>query len=255
MVLKLREDYKAANGREVLAAQFHDTLLGNGTVPLWLHRALMLGDEQRRDHRGLIDLRTDALIRVPVRSCSHRFERIQKFSDPPVDVCPCGGTVKKLLSSPAIQFKGSAGTSPTTRRSPPKDAAAKRTPSPVSAKRRERRSRDDKSSTNDPSRIHERSSGSSKRSDLGRPRLRVDRAQILAEGFREVRPPQREIDDRLQEPQLVAGVVPDAVDAAAVDRAVLQQPAQSVGQLDLAGSILASPRARGRYPASGCSGR
>ena len=41
-------------------------------------------------------------------ACSHRFERIQKFSDPPVDTCPtCGGTVKKLLSSPAIQFKGS----------------------------------------------------------------------------------------------------------------------------------------------------
>ena len=41
-------------------------------------------------------------------SCTHRFERIQKFSDPLVDVCPkCGGTVRKLLSSPAIQFKGS----------------------------------------------------------------------------------------------------------------------------------------------------
>jgi putative FmdB family regulatory protein len=41
-------------------------------------------------------------------SCAHRFERIQKFSDPLVDVCPeCGGAVRKLLSSPAIQFKGS----------------------------------------------------------------------------------------------------------------------------------------------------
>jgi putative FmdB family regulatory protein len=42
-------------------------------------------------------------------ACHHRFERIQKFSDPLVDVCPnCGkGPVKKLLSSPAIQFKGS----------------------------------------------------------------------------------------------------------------------------------------------------
>jgi putative FmdB family regulatory protein len=40
-------------------------------------------------------------------ACSNRFERIQKFSDPPVDVCPaCGGSVRKLLSSPAIQFKG-----------------------------------------------------------------------------------------------------------------------------------------------------
>jgi putative FmdB family regulatory protein len=40
-------------------------------------------------------------------SCAHRFERIQKFSDPPVETCPqCSGHVKKLLSSPAIQFKG-----------------------------------------------------------------------------------------------------------------------------------------------------
>jgi putative FmdB family regulatory protein len=41
-------------------------------------------------------------------ACGHRFERIQKFSDPPVDVCPnCGELkVQKLLSSPAIQFKG-----------------------------------------------------------------------------------------------------------------------------------------------------
>ncbi len=40
--------------------------------------------------------------------CSHRFEQIQKFSDALVKRCPsCGGPVKKLLSSPAIQFKGS----------------------------------------------------------------------------------------------------------------------------------------------------
>ncbi len=40
--------------------------------------------------------------------CAHRFERIQKFSDPNPEACPqCGGTVQKLLSSPAIQFKGS----------------------------------------------------------------------------------------------------------------------------------------------------
>ena len=40
--------------------------------------------------------------------CAHRFEVIQKYSDPHIEVCPkCGGAVKKLLSSPAIQFKGS----------------------------------------------------------------------------------------------------------------------------------------------------
>jgi len=41
-------------------------------------------------------------------ACAHRFEVIQKFSDPLVDVCPkCGGVVRKLASSPAFQFKGS----------------------------------------------------------------------------------------------------------------------------------------------------
>src|SRR3984893_10295313 len=41
-------------------------------------------------------------------ACSHCFEKIQKFSDPLVDTCPkCGGVVHKLMSSPAIQFKGS----------------------------------------------------------------------------------------------------------------------------------------------------
>ena len=40
--------------------------------------------------------------------CEHRFERIQKFSDPLLSTCPvCGGAVRKLLSPPAIQFKGS----------------------------------------------------------------------------------------------------------------------------------------------------
>jgi putative FmdB family regulatory protein len=38
----------------------------------------------------------------------NRFEVIQKFSDAPLTTCPtCGGTVRRLLSSPAIQFKGS----------------------------------------------------------------------------------------------------------------------------------------------------
>src|SRR5205814_9606854 len=41
-------------------------------------------------------------------ACGHRFEKIQKFSDPLETTCPkCGGAVHKLVSSPAIQFKGS----------------------------------------------------------------------------------------------------------------------------------------------------
>jgi putative FmdB family regulatory protein len=38
----------------------------------------------------------------------HRFEVIRKFSDPPIEKCPtCGSPVRKLIASPAIQFKGS----------------------------------------------------------------------------------------------------------------------------------------------------
>jgi putative FmdB family regulatory protein len=40
-------------------------------------------------------------------ACCGRFELLQKFSDPPLAACPtCGGEVNKLLSAPAIQFKG-----------------------------------------------------------------------------------------------------------------------------------------------------
>ena len=48
------------------------------------------------------------LYEYQCEACNHRFERIQKFSDPPIESCPtCGGAVRKLISSPAIQFKGS----------------------------------------------------------------------------------------------------------------------------------------------------
>ena len=47
------------------------------------------------------------LYEYQCESCQKRFEKIQKFSDPPIETCPsCGGHVNKLLSSPAIQFKG-----------------------------------------------------------------------------------------------------------------------------------------------------
>ena len=39
--------------------------------------------------------------------CKHRFELLQKFSDKPAKVCVrCGKPVLRLISSPAIQFKG-----------------------------------------------------------------------------------------------------------------------------------------------------
>ncbi len=48
------------------------------------------------------------LYEYQCKKCKHRFEKIQKFADPPVKKCPeCGGPVEKLLSPPAVQFKGS----------------------------------------------------------------------------------------------------------------------------------------------------
>ena len=48
------------------------------------------------------------LYEYQCKKCKHKFEKIQKFSDPPVRKCPeCGGPVEKLLHAPAVQFKGS----------------------------------------------------------------------------------------------------------------------------------------------------
>jgi len=42
------------------------------------------------------------------KQCDERQEIIQRLSEAPVTECPkCGGDMKKLFSSPAIQFKGS----------------------------------------------------------------------------------------------------------------------------------------------------
>ena len=48
------------------------------------------------------------LYEYECESCQNRFEKIRKYSDPPLDTCPkCGkGPVRKLISSPAFQFKG-----------------------------------------------------------------------------------------------------------------------------------------------------
>jgi putative FmdB family regulatory protein len=48
------------------------------------------------------------LYEYECKKCHHRFERIVKFSDPPMKKCPdCGGQVEQLISAPTVQFKGS----------------------------------------------------------------------------------------------------------------------------------------------------
>ena len=39
--------------------------------------------------------------------CHKHTEKIQKFSDPEITVCPhCGGHLERVLSAPAVSFKG-----------------------------------------------------------------------------------------------------------------------------------------------------
>ena len=48
------------------------------------------------------------LYEYECKQCAKRVEIIQRVSDPPYTHCPkCGGQMRKLISSPAIQFKGS----------------------------------------------------------------------------------------------------------------------------------------------------
>ncbi len=49
MLLKLRQDYKQKQGKAFSLRSFHDTLLGNGTAPVWLHRQLLLGADDSGD--------------------------------------------------------------------------------------------------------------------------------------------------------------------------------------------------------------
>lgn len=97
-------------------------------------------------------------------ACGARTELIRKFSDPPVLVCPkCGAEgLRKLVSSPAVQFKGSgwyvtdyarksgapstsAGSTDTKSETKPeaaKDAAADKPASPAPATPGKDKSRD-----------------------------------------------------------------------------------------------------------------
>ena len=40
-------------------------------------------------------------------ACHKHTEKIQKFSDPEITICPhCGGKLERVISAPAVSFKG-----------------------------------------------------------------------------------------------------------------------------------------------------
>jgi len=47
------------------------------------------------------------LYEYQCQNCGRTLEKRQKFSDPELTVCPhCEGKLEKLISAPAVQFKG-----------------------------------------------------------------------------------------------------------------------------------------------------
>ncbi len=62
--------------------------------------------------------------------CGNRFEVFQKVTDPPLQKCrTCAGPLKKVISPPAIQFKGNGWYITDYARRAPSDKDAK-TPAP-----------------------------------------------------------------------------------------------------------------------------
>ena len=68
------------------------------------------GLEIARECKRFISTRKTAMpiYEYKCAQCNERHEVIQGMNDKPLQHCPkCGGAMKKLFSSPAIQFKGS----------------------------------------------------------------------------------------------------------------------------------------------------
>ncbi|MEM9554529.1 MAG: FmdB family zinc ribbon protein [Acidobacteriota bacterium] len=48
------------------------------------------------------------LYEYQCQECGTKIEELQRIADPPLTECSvCGGLLKRLISSPAVQFKGS----------------------------------------------------------------------------------------------------------------------------------------------------
>lgn len=61
-------------------------------------------------------------------ACHQRTEKIQKFSDPEITECPfCGGKLERVLSAPAVSFKGGGWYSDLYSSAKPSGAAASET--------------------------------------------------------------------------------------------------------------------------------
>jgi putative FmdB family regulatory protein len=62
--------------------------------------------------------------------CHQRTEKIQKFSDPEITICPhCSGHLERVLSAPAVSFKGGGWFADGYGNAKPKSSGDSKTPS------------------------------------------------------------------------------------------------------------------------------
>ena len=207
-----------------------------------------------------------------------RFETIQKFSDPPPRRLPGvrrrAGAQAAVVAGDSVQGNrlvhhrlreevvgtdagSTSGEKSRRRRRVRRRQVGRATRARRATRRHEVRQRRPSTSdhrADDQSDIESRADAVSYRRD--QPVSRSIPLQVVAERLGQIRAPQREVHDRLQEPELVAGVVADAVDLAAVNRPRLEQVRAGRWSAGFRRSDRSrSPRARGRCRASGCSGR
>lgn len=84
-------------------------------------------------------------------SCHKRTEKIQKFSDPEITVCPfCGNHLERVLSAPAISFKGGGWYADGYGNAKPKSSGDNSTNSNDSKPSSDTKPSSDKSSTSTP---------------------------------------------------------------------------------------------------------
>ena len=151
-----------------------------------------------------------ALNQYQCEACGKHFELIRKFSDPAGrNLSGCGGPVRKLLSSPAIQFKGTGWyVTDYARKSSTPSALGVGQRQQARSLRLDRRGREGQQARASSSTTQVGSGFSPDcRADTPLPQLqlflRSNRVQVVAEGPGQVRPPEREVDDRRRKSSLL----------------------------------------------------
>jgi len=83
------------------------------------------------------------LYEYECKKCRRRVEKIQKYSDPILTICEsCGGKLGRVLSSPAIRFKGSGFYVTDYARKPPVASGSSSADSPPSTEKKEKKEKD-----------------------------------------------------------------------------------------------------------------